>query len=114
MRLESIKGLNMELTEAIKARITDKMAAVEKLTAEFGSAAVAHVEVGKTSNHHNKGPIFRAEINVDVPGTLLRAEAEQEDLYQAIDVAVADLKRQLVERKERLQERHHGQRPDKA
>lgn len=109
-----IKGLNMELTEAIKAYATDKLSSVEKLTAEFGSATLAHIEVGKTSNHHNKGPIFRAEINLDIPGTLLRAEAEREDLYVAIDAAVAELKRQIVDNKGRHSDLNRGPRPDKV
>ncbi len=107
------KGLNMELTDAIKARVQEKMDGLAKLTAGFDQVANAQVEVGKTSHHHNKGQVFRCEINLRAPGGELRAEEEREDLYEAIDVAVGEMKRLLVERKERLDERGNGPRPGK-
>lgn len=104
----------MDLTDGIKAHVMTKLETLAKLTAGFDPVADTQVEVGKTSNHHNKGPIFRCEINMHVPGGELRGEEEREDLYEAIDKAADEIRRQLVERKERLSERHHGARPDKA
>ncbi len=102
----------MELTEAIKFQVGKKLMGVEKLVADF-EPATARVEVGKTSRHHNKGEVFRSEINLDIRGGLLRAEAAGEDLYEAIDVAIAELRRQLVDAKERRQDRHRHGRPGK-
>ena len=43
------------------------------------------VEVGRTTQHHKSGDIFRAEINLKLKGDSLRAVREAEDLYAAID-----------------------------
>ncbi len=46
----------------------------------------AHVEVGKTTRHHKKGNVFRAEITLALPKKkVLRAEAEEWDVRVAID-----------------------------
>ena len=53
------------------------------------------VEVGKTTNHHNKGDIFRAEANIRLPGKVLRASATEENLTMAITKVKDELQRQL-------------------
>ena len=45
----------------------------------------AHVEVIKTTNHHQKGEIYSAEVNLAMAGDLLRVEKTEKDLYKAID-----------------------------
>ena len=46
----------------------------------------AKVEVARTTRHHNKGNIFRAEVTISLPGKkTLRAEAEEWDVRVAID-----------------------------
>ncbi len=101
----------MDLTDAIKAYVAEKLNALDNLAAD--PSVEARVEVGKSTTHHKNGPHMRCEVNLSVPGASLRSEEEREDLYEAIDVATADLKRQLVERKDALQDRHRGPRPDK-
>lgn len=102
----------MDLTDAIKTYVGDKLGALDNLASD--PSVEARVEVGKSTTHHKNGPFMRCEVNLSVPGASLRAEVEKEDLYEAIDVATADLKRQLVERKDSLQDRHRGPRADKA
>ncbi len=104
----------MDLTSAIKEYVEEKVVVLEKLTARFEPAADLTVEVGKTSNHHAKGPFFMAEMQLAVPGELLRVEEKAEDLYEAIDLAKEQLRRQLKNYKEKLADRdHRGSRPDK-
>ncbi len=112
MNIVSLKGLNMDLTDAIKAYVETKLTALDKLVEGFGEAVQARVEVGKTTHHHKNGPYYRCEVNLSLPGRDLRAEEEREDLYEAIDVTADELKRQLVDAKERQQGRH-APRPDK-
>jgi ribosomal subunit interface protein len=115
MKVTSIKGTNMDLTDAIKAYLDKKLESVEKLTSHFEPAAELSIEVGRTTTHHNKGDVHRAEMNLSVPGGLLRSECTASDLYEAIDLCKDDLVRQLKEYKEMHQERERGgQRPDKA
>ncbi|HLD17864.1 MAG TPA: ribosome-associated translation inhibitor RaiA [Patescibacteria group bacterium] len=114
MTITSIKGTNIELTDAIKAYVTDKLEVIEKLTQDFEPAVELDAEVGKTTTHHNKGPFFFAELNMRVPGEVLRAVKETEDLYEAIDLVKDDLRRQVKEYKDRLSDAHRGPRPDKV
>lgn len=100
MNIQRIKGTNMELTEAIKDAVADELAALDTRVERWGTAVSADVEVGRTSNHHQKGEVFRAEINLTIPGKLLRAEDENEDLYVAIKNVVGTLGRELEKEKE--------------
>jgi ribosomal subunit interface protein len=94
-----IKGTNMELTQAIKDYVNDKISGLEKF---FDNIIEARVEVGKTANHHQKGNVFRAEVNLEVPEKhILRAEAEREDLYMAINEVKDELQRQIKKFKEK-------------
>lgn len=105
MRITSIKATNMQLTDAIRSRIESKAIALEKFTSEFEPAAELKVEVGKSTKHHAKGPYFVAEFQMHVPGSELRAVSEEEDLYHAIGRARDQLRRQLKEYKEKLDDR---------
>lgn len=100
MRIIEIKGTNMELTEAIRDYAEKRLAALAPMCEKYSPCDVA-VDVGKTSNHHNKGEVFYAEFNLTIPGALLRATVTRDDLYAAIDECRDDLRRQLVDRKER-------------
>lgn len=100
MRITEIKGTNMELTEAIKQYVDRRLSALVDICAKYSPCDVA-VEVGKTSQHHQKGDVFYAELNMSIPGGMLRATSTKDDLYAAIDDAKDELKRQLVDRKER-------------
>ncbi|MBT4856913.1 ribosome-associated translation inhibitor RaiA [Candidatus Uhrbacteria bacterium] len=100
MRLTEIKGLNMDLTDAIKDHVEKRLEGLERLCEDLQPCDVAAV-VGKTTKGQQKGLIFKAEFNLNIPGTLLRVETVKEDLYEAIDVALKDLKRQLVAYKEK-------------
>lgn len=114
MKITSIKSTNMEMTEAIESYVREKLDAVDKLMVDFNPEPEAAVEVGKTSNHHAKGPFFFAEITLTVPGNVLRARTETEDLYEAIDLMKDDLRRQIVDTKEKMVDSHHEPRPDKV
>lgn len=89
---------NIELTDAIRAHVQEKLGGLDKY---FDHIISARVEVGKTTNHHHKGEVFRAEANLDVPGTVIRAEAVADDLYKAINETKDILKRELMTYKER-------------
>ena len=95
-----IKGTNLELTQAIKDYINEKIGGLEKF---FDQILEARVDVGITSEHHQKGKIFRAEVNLEVPQKyIIRAEAEREDLYMAINEVKDELQIQLKKYKEKM------------
>jgi putative sigma-54 modulation protein len=100
MRITEIKATNMELTPAIREYIEKKLEALEKMTAHYSPCDMS-IEVGKTSNHHQKGEIWRAEFHLLIPGGGIRIERTTEDLYASIDAAKDAMKLQLAERKDR-------------
>lgn len=100
MTINRIKGTNFDLTDAIKDAVETELATLDPLIERWGDAASADVEVGKTTRHHQKGDIFRAEVNLTIPGKLLRAEDENEDLYVAIKNVAGTLRRELNKEKE--------------
>ncbi len=81
---KTLKGTGIELTPAIEAAIDKVIAALDKHVEASDTSALADIEVGKTTNHHKSGDIFRAEINFHSRIGSLRAESEREDLYAAI------------------------------
>jgi len=93
MRINNIKGTNMELTETIKDYINDKIGGMAKF---WDKIIDANVEVGLINKHHQSGDIYRCEVNMRVPGKVLRVEKTEKDLYKAID-KVKDHLRNMIE-----------------
>ncbi len=94
----AIKGRNMELTSAIRDYIEQKLAGLERFVKNEGRVAV---EVGKTTNHHKHGKIFKADLHATVLGKEHFVSAESADLYGAIDDAKDELTRNLTGRRAR-------------
>ena len=83
----TIKSTGLELTQPLRDYIENRLWSLNKFVDKWDleGAVVANVEVEKTTFHHQKGDIYRAEINLQLPGQLLRAEAENKDIRAAID-----------------------------
>lgn len=96
----NLKTKNFNLTQAIKYYLDAKLNSLDKFLPPDESI-FADVELAKTTKHHQKGDIFKAEINLNVPGRLIRAVAEQWDLRVAIDSAKDELQREIRGRKEK-------------
>ena len=96
-----IKATKMEMTGAIESAVKEKAGSLEKY---FDKIISIDVEVGKTTQHHHKGDFFRAEINVQVPKKMLRAEAETDDLYKSINEARDRMKMEITKYKETHQQ----------
>lgn len=99
-----IKTKDMELTDAIRAHIEAKVASLDAKVERFGDSVTAEVEVGRTTNHHQKGDVFRAEIHVRLPGNTVYAESTGEDLYASVNEATKEAGRQIVDYKEKMQD----------
>lgn len=92
-----IKATNIELTDAISSYAEAKIQSIEKFAIPHTEEEVlVEIEVGKISNHHNSGEVFRAEANVRVRGKHFRAVSEKGDLYAAIDDVKDELTRELT------------------
>lgn len=101
MKLNKIQAQHMDLTDPIREYAWNKITELEKF---LPAGTMAHVDIllERTTNHHQKGDIFKAEVNVSVPGQLLNAEAVAADLYAAIDKVRDEVRRELKDYKEKL------------
>lgn len=111
-----IKATRISLTPSIKDFIEEKIGSLEKIAKVFQSEkyfdtfwgkgkppAEAWVEIEKTTRHHKKGPFFRAEAQIGLPGKKpIRAEAQNIDLKSAIVEVKYELQRQLKYYKNKL------------
>lgn len=95
----NIKKTQVDLSDHEKDIIEEK---ISGLTKYFDNIIAADIEVGLTSQHHNKGNIYRAEVNLSVPNKILRAEAETESIEKSMNIVKDILKRELVEYKEKM------------
>ncbi len=99
-----IKSTNFKLTPSLAAFIEEKILSLAKFlkTVDEFEAVTARVEVGKTTRHHKKGEVFRAEVNLDLPKAVLRSEAIQNDLRAAVNEVRKELKREIEKYKDKL------------
>lgn len=61
------------------------------------------IELAKSTKHHQKGLIWRAEVQMDLPGlkSVLRAEAEAANLQEAIVIVKGEILSEIKKYKER-------------
>ena len=91
-----IRTINLELLPRIEEYIHQKIGGVDKLLDDMDREVIeARVEIGKITKAQQKGDIFRAEVNLTLPGRLLRVEAEESDLRTAIDRVKDGLQREI-------------------
>ena len=96
----SIKGTEISLTPDIKDYVQKKMDMLERY---LGDVQVIHcdVEVGRAVSKHNSAYIYRAEVNLELPGELLRVEKTEQDLWKAIDKVKDHMARSVKRYKEK-------------
>ena len=109
-----IKTTNLKLNQALKNFIEEKINSLEKfsnifqkeyLDSFFGKGkpkVEAWVEIGRTTLHHKKGPVFWAECQMHLPGKSIRSTAKSKDLKLSIIEVKDELQRELKEYKEKL------------
>jgi len=107
----TIKATNLNLTPTIKKAIEEKIATLDKFISHIDTSIEAFVEVAIESRHHKKGKVYYAEVNIKVPGKIIRSEAREENIYRAINTVKDELqlllkkykKRQIATRKRTTQ-----------
>ena len=90
-----IHAKNIELTPALNDWIETKLQTLAKLFKPKDQLAEVRVEVGRQSLHHQKGPVYYAEINLKIGSQLLRGVSEHVDLRTAIDFVRDEIERQV-------------------
>lgn len=94
----AIRGKNIELTEALKDYIDDKVGKLEKYFDSINGVDVT-LTVEKNRSIEN---MQRAEVTMHVSGTVIRAEEATVSMYSSIDIVVEKLERQLKKYKSKI------------
>ena len=89
----NITGHHIDITDALRNKVSDKMARIER---HFDHVTDMHVILTVEKLRH------KAEATVNVPGETLFAESVEEDMYAAIDSMVDKLDRRVKKFKEKL------------
>ena len=94
----SISGSHIDLTDALRNHVNHEFKKLEKL---IHPQARIDVEIGKTTEHHKQGNIFKAEAKIVEPKAEYFAEIVAEDVYSAIGMLSDDLSQQINRSKSR-------------
>lgn len=92
----SFTGKNTTVTDALKDKITSKLARIEKLVPDE-TGVVVTLSVIKLDH--------TIEVTVNLPKRILRAEVTSQDMYAAIDEVTDVLEKQMVKYKNRLRDK---------
>jgi len=97
----NLSGHHIDITDSLRNYVETKC---ERMERHFDH--VTKIEVVLEVVKQRK----KAEANVHLVGADLHAEAENEDMYAAIDALVDKLDRQIIRHKEKLKDHHRGHR----
>ncbi len=97
-----IRTTNFELTGVIEDYVNKKVSSFNKFLNE-NEEVLCDVEIGKTTNHHKSGEIYKAEFNIvcSHDGKQYFVEAEEADLYSAIDIARDNMEEVIVSKRKK-------------
>ena len=97
-----IKGTELELTLPIKEYIHMRFEPLSRFVKRYEEKKEIRMflEIARTTKHHHKGDVFYAEVTLELPKQVLRAEATSNDIRSAIDAVKDVLKREMTKYKE--------------
>ena len=99
----TINSRDLEVTPAMRKHVEDGMQKIRKHFDHVIDATVFFM----IDNTTEKALRHTAELTIHLKGRELFAEAQNKDLYHAIDDVVSKLERQVVKHKEKIQNHHH-------
>ncbi|MCW9054645.1 MAG: ribosome-associated translation inhibitor RaiA [Candidatus Pacebacteria bacterium] len=91
----TIKTTNYEMTPDVSAYIDEKFVTFEKYISKDDESVKCDIEVGRTTNHHQTGDIYRVEVNLSIGKTMFRAESTSKSLHGAVDEVKDEINKQL-------------------
>ena len=95
----NVTGHHTDITPALRDYVSSKFTRLER---HFDNMTNVHVILTVEKERH------KAEATVHVNGADLYADAEDADMYAAIDALADKLDRQIKKHKERLKNHHRG------
>ena len=96
----SISGHQLDLTDALKSHITEKM---EKIQRHFDHVNSINVVLHVDKRQHE------AKATVDAKGVAIHANAQADNMYTAIDALAQKLDTQVLKHKEQLVDHHQNE-----
>lgn len=96
----SVTGQHLEITDSLHDYVTSKL---EKLERYFDKVTNVHAVLSVEKQRQ------KVEATIHVNGGNLFANAEDEDMYAAIDALVDKLDRQIKKHKEKLSDHHRSE-----
>jgi len=94
----TITGRHVEITEALRDHVTEKLAHACKLLDKITST---HVTISVEKNRHS------VEVVLHAHGATLHAKEETHDMYSSIDQAVEKIETQAKRLKDKIKDRKH-------
>ena len=88
----------MDLTDALRDHVHGEFGKLEKV---LDPSARIVVEIGKTSDHHKQGNVFKAEAKIIEPKAEYFADVTTTDLYTAINTLSDELFQKVNQSKKR-------------
>jgi len=109
-----IKGTNLKLHNDLKKYVNEKIGGLKKFIENENmdsNSITARVELARTTKHHQRGEVYKAEVNLHFPKKMLRNVAESDDIYKSID-DVKDGLREMINsyKNERIRKTRRGAR----
>jgi len=95
-----VTGQHLDVTPALRDYITGKL---ERLERHFDKVTNVHAVLSVEKLRK------KAEATINVNGASLHANAEDEDMYAAIDALVDKLDRQIKKHKEKITDHHRSE-----
>ena len=93
----NVRGTKVEITDSMRGYVTEKLGKLDKYISLDGVRANVLVKV---RNYTQK-----VEVTIPLKTLILRAEAEEQDFYSAVDMVINKLERQIRKNKTKLQKR---------
>ena len=98
-----LSGKNIELTDALKTYVNDKIGGLTKY-----NEAITEIRVLLEDVREEHKEQFKATANVHVGHEVLYTEEVAADMYAAIDKMIDKLNKQVVKHKEKLKDHGNG------
>lgn len=96
----TLVGKGIDLTQALKDRVDQKMLRLDKY---FTNETEAFVTLSTQKNQQ------KIEVTIPVKGNIIRAEYETQDMYEAIDLVLDILERQVRKYRNKIQSKKYAQ-----
>ncbi len=94
----TIRQKNLKITPVLMRYIEQKiLKPIRRLLKENTAQElpILDLEFGRTTRHHRKGKVFRAQANLTLGKYLLRAEVDEEDIRAACDLLEEELEEEI-------------------